>query len=98
MADSSTIRVGVLGAKGRMGSTVVDAVNDAPDCDLSAALDVDDSIDALEEHGCQVVVDFTTPDAVMGNIKYAISRGIHCVVGTTGFDESRLEEIGRAHV
>ncbi|MGH3328407.1 MAG: 4-hydroxy-tetrahydrodipicolinate reductase [Streptomycetales bacterium] len=84
------IRVGVLGAAGRMGSEVCRAVESAGDMALVARLDVGDSAGELSEAGVQVAVDFTRPDAVMANLEYCIRRGICCVVGTTGFDEERL--------
>lgn len=82
--------MGVLGARGKMGGTVVDAVNSAPDMEIVAALDLGDELDALVANKAEVVVDFTTPDSVMGNLAYLIEHGIHAVVGTTGFDEPRL--------
>lgn len=85
------IRVGVLGARGRVGVEVCKAVQSAGDMELVAALDKDDDIESLQ--GAQVVVDFTHPDVVMGNLEWAISHGIHPVVGTTGFDEQRLETV-----
>lgn len=88
-----TIRVGVLGAKGRMGSTVCDAVRDAADLDLAAAVDVGDSLEAFVEAGVQVAVDFTHPDAVMENLRWCIKHGVHAVVGTTGFDAERLAQV-----
>ena len=87
------IKVGVLGARGRMGSEVVKAVTEAPDLELVAALDLGDSLDALVSHGAQVVVDFTTPDSVMSNLEFLISKNIHVVVGTTGFDDARIAKI-----
>lgn len=87
------IKVGVLGAKGRMGSEVVKAVTDASDLELVAALDQGDSLDALVSAGAQVVVDFTTPDSVMANLEFLITHGIHSVVGTTGFDDARIAKI-----
>lgn len=84
------IKVGVLGARGRMGSEVVKAVNDASDCELVAALDQGDSLEALVTGGAEVVVDFTTPDVVMGNLEFLIEHGISAVVGTTGFNEERI--------
>jgi 4-hydroxy-tetrahydrodipicolinate reductase len=86
-----TINVGVLGARGRMGATVVKAVEGAEDMKLVAALDDGDNFAALA--GAQVVVDFTHPDAVMGNLEYLISHDIHAVVGTTGFSEERLASL-----
>jgi 4-hydroxy-tetrahydrodipicolinate reductase len=88
-----SIKVGVLGAKGRMGQEVIRAVNDAPDLQLVAALDLGDSLDQLLANNAEVVVDFTTPDSVMGNLDFVINHGIHAVVGTTGFDDVRLEQI-----
>lgn len=87
------IKVGVLGARGRMGAEVVKAVEAATDLQLVAALDLGDSIESLLSAGAQVVVDFTTPDSVMQNLKFLISHNIHAVVGTTGFDDSRISEI-----
>ena len=87
------IKVGILGARGRMGSEVVKAVTDAPDLELVAALDLGDSLDALVSNGAQVVVDFTTPDSVMANLEFLISNNINAVIGTTGFDDARIAKI-----
>jgi 4-hydroxy-tetrahydrodipicolinate reductase len=84
------IRVAVLGAKGRMGSEVVRAVEAADDLALAVALDVGDELDLS---GADVAVDFTHPDAVMGNLSACVEAGVHAVVGTTGFDEARLSEL-----
>lgn len=88
-----SIKVGVLGSKGRMGQEVMRAVNEAPDLELVAALDLGDSLDQLVSNKVEVVVDFTTPDSVMANLEFAISHGIHAVVGTTGFDDDRLAKV-----
>ena len=87
------IKVAVLGARGRMGSEVVKAITDAPDCELVAALDQGDSLDALVTAGAQVVVDFTTPDVVMGNLEFLVKNNIHAVVGTTGFSDDRIAQL-----
>ena len=87
------IKVGVLGARGRMGSEVVKAVTEAPDLELVAALDLGDSLDALVANGAQVVVDFTTPDSVMANLEFLIGNNINAVIGTTGFDDARIAKI-----
>ena len=84
------IKVGVLGARGRMGAEVVKAVTDATDLELVAAIDLGDSLETLKSSGAQVVVDFTTPDSVMANLEYLANNGIHAVVGTTGFDAARI--------
>ena len=87
------IEVGVVGAAGRMGSEVVRAVDAADDLRLAAALDIGDPLSRLESTGVQVAVDFTTAEAVMGTLRHCIEHGIHVVVGTTGFDEGRLDEV-----
>jgi len=85
------IKVGVLGAKGRMGSEVCRTVDDAADLELAAAVDVGDARDPLA--GCDVVVDFTHPGAVMGNLRWCVEHGRDVVVGTSGFGEARLAEV-----
>jgi 4-hydroxy-tetrahydrodipicolinate reductase len=85
------IRVGVLGAKGRMGSQVCATVESAPDLDLAGQVDVGDSLDLLS--GADVVVDFTHPGAVMDNLRWCIGHGLAAVVGTSGFGEARLAEV-----
>ena len=89
------IKVAVLGSRGRMGSEVVKAVNEAKDLELVAELDLGDSLDTLVTQGAQVVVDFTTPDSVMANLEFVISKNIHAVIGTTGFDDARIAKIKR---
>ena len=88
-----TIKVAVLGAKGRMGAETVKAINAASDLNLVAQIDIGDSLEQLKTSGAQVVVDFTHPDAVMKNLEFAINNGIHVVVGTTGFDEKKLNDV-----
>jgi 4-hydroxy-tetrahydrodipicolinate reductase len=87
------IKVGVLGARGKVGSEVCRAIEAADDTELVAAIDADDEIDALVSAGAEVVVDFTHPDVVMDNLEFCIDHGIHAVVGTTGFDEGRLATV-----
>ncbi len=85
------IKVGVLGAKGRMGSEVSRTVDAAPDLELAAAVDVGDARDPLA--GCDVIVDFTHPGAVMDNLRWCVEHGRRVVVGTSGFDDARLAEV-----
>jgi 4-hydroxy-tetrahydrodipicolinate reductase len=87
------INVAVLGARGRMGSEVVKAVELAEDLALVAALDLGDSLEQVPASGAKVVVDFTTPDSVMVNLEFLINAGINVVVGTTGFDETKIATI-----
>jgi 4-hydroxy-tetrahydrodipicolinate reductase len=85
------VKVGVLGAKGRMGSEVCRTVEAAEGLDLAAAVDVGDDREPLA--GCDVVVDFTHPGAVLDNLRWCLSRGLNVVVGTSGFDEERLTTV-----
>ena len=85
------IRVTVLGAHGRVGSEVVRGVEQADDLVLAGAYDVGDDRDLS---ATDVVVDFTHPDAVMANLRACVEAGVHAVVGTTGFDDARLAEVG----
>lgn len=87
------IKVGVLGAAGRVGSAVVEGVNKADGLALAAEVGAGDSLQVLVDEGVDVIVDFTTPDAVMGNLDFCIYNGIHCVVGTTGFDDERYQQV-----
>ncbi|HEY3017048.1 MAG TPA: 4-hydroxy-tetrahydrodipicolinate reductase [Nocardioides sp.] len=84
------MRVGVLGARGKVGVEVCKAVDAADDMELVAQVDAGDPIEGLVEAGAQAVVDFTHPDVVMDNLEFCVRHGIHGVVGTTGFDEERL--------
>ncbi|MGU3433427.1 4-hydroxy-tetrahydrodipicolinate reductase [Actinomycetes bacterium M1A6_2h] len=88
-----TIRVGVLGSGGKVGQAVSDAVRAAPDTELVAEVDKGDALSTFVDTNTEVVVDFTHPDVVMDNLQYLISQGIHAVVGTTGFDEARLDTV-----
>jgi 4-hydroxy-tetrahydrodipicolinate reductase len=85
------IRVGVLGAKGRMGSQVCRTVLSAGDLELAGQVDAGDSLDLLS--GADVVVDFTDPGVVMDNLRWCIGHGLAAVVGTSGFGEDRLAEV-----
>ena len=90
---TETIRVGVLGARGRMGQQVCKAVDAAPDMDLVAMVDVGDWLFSVADAGAQVLVDFTHPDVVMDNIRFAVDQRIHAVVGTTGMTNERIDQV-----
>lgn len=83
------IKVGVIGAQGRMGAEVCRAVEAADDLQLVGAIDKDDAIDSLTP--AEVAVDFTHPGVVMDNLRWCIEHGVHSVVGTSGFDPERLD-------
>jgi 4-hydroxy-tetrahydrodipicolinate reductase len=87
------INVAVLGARGRMGSEVVKAVEATDGLALVAALDLGESLDQLKGSAVHVVVDFTTPDSVMSNLEFLINNGTNVVVGTTGFDDAKLATV-----
>ncbi len=108
------IRVMVTGAAGRMGRTVVDAVNAAPDMELVAQVDpvlnADGQVafqsvaEAIGATAPEVAVDFTQPHAAFGTVHTCLQAGVHAVVGTTGLaDEematlTRLAEAGPANL
>lgn len=85
------IKVGVLGARGRMGSEACRAVESADDLELVAAVDQGDPLDALT--AAEAVVDFTHPGVVMDNLRWCVEHGLHAVVGTSGFDPARLDAV-----
>lgn len=87
------IKVGVLGAQGKVGSAVVAGVKKADDLELTAEINKGDSLQTLVDEDVDVIVDFTTPNAVMDNLEFCIHNGIHCVVGTTGFDDARYQQV-----
>jgi 4-hydroxy-tetrahydrodipicolinate reductase len=91
--EPEPIRVGVLGARGRMGLEVCQAVDDAADLELVAVIDDGDDLSDAAEARAQVLVDFTTPDVVMDNLHWAVDQGMHMVVGTTGFTGQRLDQV-----
>jgi 4-hydroxy-tetrahydrodipicolinate reductase len=92
-----TLKVGVLGALGKVGREVCDAVDEAArtdgDLELVSRVDADDDLQSLLDAGVEAVVDFTHPDVVMDNLEFCVRHGIHAVVGTTGFDAARLDTL-----
>jgi 4-hydroxy-tetrahydrodipicolinate reductase len=90
VSDGDPIKVGVLGARGRMGAEVVKAVEAAPDMEIVAQVDTGDWLFDVADAGAQVIVDFTHPDVVMDNLRFCVDQGIHAVVGTSGFDDAKL--------
>jgi 4-hydroxy-tetrahydrodipicolinate reductase len=89
-SEDDPIRVGVFGARGRMGAQVCRAVEAAGDMEVVAMVDSGDWMFDVVDAAAEVVVDFTHPDVVMDNLRFCVDQGIHAVVGTTGFDEERL--------
>jgi 4-hydroxy-tetrahydrodipicolinate reductase len=87
------MRVGVLGAKGKVGATMVQAVEAADDLTFTAGVDAGDPLSLFTDSQTEVVIDFTHPDVVMDNLNFLIDNGIHAVVGTTGFTDERLQQV-----
>ncbi|MEV4615629.1 4-hydroxy-tetrahydrodipicolinate reductase [Kitasatospora sp. NPDC049258] len=88
-----TLRVAVIGAKGRIGSEAVKAVEAAPDLELVATLGRGSELAELTAAGAQVAVELTHPDSVMANLDFCLRQGIHVVTGTTGWTEERLATV-----
>jgi 4-hydroxy-tetrahydrodipicolinate reductase len=91
---STEIAVAVIGAAGRMGSEVCRAVEAAEGMRLVGRYDVGDDLDDLS--GADVVVEFSVPDASLDNVLHCVGEGVHVVVGTTGWDDDRLERLRAA--
>jgi 4-hydroxy-tetrahydrodipicolinate reductase len=102
------VRVGVLGAAGRMGVTVCAAVADDAELELVAAVDpggagreiagltIAGDLDALTAASAEVVVDFTLADAARRNLPWCGTHGLHAVVGTTGLGDDDLAALRTA--
>ena len=91
--EDNPIRVGVLGARGRMGAEVCRAVEAADDMEIVAMVDTGDWMFDIADAGAEVVVDFTHPDVVLDNIRFCVDHDIRCVVGTSGFDVAKLDTV-----
>ena len=76
-----------------MGSEAVRAVDEAPDLELTAAVNREDGLRGLVDAGAQVAVELTHPDSVMDNIRFCLDNGIHVVVGTSGLGPTEHETI-----
>ena len=93
------IRVGVAGAAGRMGTTACTAVDAAPDMELAGRADPATGVLLASILGdCDVVIDFTQPDAALGNARECVAAGVHIVIGTTGFDLAELDSLSGANI
>ena len=89
------VRVAVVGARGRMGTAVCDAVEADPDLELVARVGSRDGLDVVLDAGADVAVEFTLPGTVKANTRWLLERGVHTVVGATGLDEDALRELER---
>lgn len=105
------IKVAVAGCMGRMGSTIVSAIENTDDIEVVCGIDpaaashdavpfpIYSTIDkAIDECDIDVLVDFTRPDVVAANVESALCAGINCVVGTTGLSTETLESLANGAV
>jgi 4-hydroxy-tetrahydrodipicolinate reductase len=76
-----------------MGSTSVAAIDAADGLEVVAQVDGGDALDAITDARAEVALDFTQPDAALDNVKWCVEHGINVVVGTSGFGESKLDEV-----
>ncbi|MCI6584492.1 MAG: 4-hydroxy-tetrahydrodipicolinate reductase [Mobiluncus sp.] len=91
------LKVAVIGAKGRMGTYVCEAVEGAEDMELVARLDAgDDLAEVIKTAGATHAVDFTTPQTAEANVMAALGAGVHVVVGTTGWTEEAYARVREA--
>lgn len=90
---TTQLKVGVIGARGRIGSEAARAVEAADDMDLVAAVDLDDDLAELTGAGAEVAVELTHPDSAPANVDFCVRNGIHAVVGTTGWTDERLDAL-----
>lgn len=86
-----TTKVAVIGAKGRMGATACEAVEGADDLELVGRFDEGDDLGDLG--GAEVVVDFTVLAASESNVRHCVERGVHVVVGTSGWTDERAARL-----
>jgi 4-hydroxy-tetrahydrodipicolinate reductase len=82
-----------------MGKTVCAAVEGADDMELTGRADPALRTTVADVVGdADVLVDFTQPDQALGNARAAVAAGVDVVIGTSGFDASRLSELSGANV
>jgi len=89
------MRVGVVGARGRMGSEACRAIEAETDLVLAARVGRGDPLEDLVDAETDVAVDFTTPAAVKDNVAFYLGHDIHAVVGTSGLRSDDLADIER---
>ena len=88
-------RIAINGSKGKMGQTLIEAINLNENVDLGIGLDKGDSLNnSLEDF--DVLIDFSRPDATLNALSICESSGKAMVIGTTGFSDDELEVINQA--
>jgi 4-hydroxy-tetrahydrodipicolinate reductase len=76
-----------------MGSASVQAIDAADGLEVVAQVDADDDLSAVTDAGADGALDFTQPDAALDNVRWCVEHGVHVVVGTSGFDDRRVDEV-----
>ncbi|MGN0018314.1 MAG: 4-hydroxy-tetrahydrodipicolinate reductase [Candidatus Gastranaerophilaceae bacterium] len=92
------IKVAVCGANGKMGKTLVEAVNNAEDMELCAKIDIFNGEfttieEAAKNKNIDILVDFTQPKSIYENALYCLNNNINIVIGTTGLKDEQIEEL-----
>ena len=89
------IDIGIIGAKGRMGRAIAQALEDHGEARLAGGADQGDDVEALAR-SCDVLIDFSSPAALSANLAAACSAGRPLVVGTTGLGAAEQQAIHAA--
>ena len=87
------MKVAVIGARGRMGTAMIEGFNATDDMDVVACLDAGDEVTRTALRDAEVAIEFTRPDSTLDNVLALIDAGVHCVVGTTGWTEDSLAAV-----
>ncbi|WEV58678.1 4-hydroxy-tetrahydrodipicolinate reductase [Bifidobacterium sp. ESL0728] len=90
------IRVSVVGAQGRMGGSVVNAVEAANDMETVKRIGEGDDISSITPDNTDVAVEFTVPTSSLGNVLKLVAQGVNVVVGTTGWTDEKLDQVKAA--
>ena len=89
------IRIAVVGASGRMGQTIIEAINQSDKVILGVTLDKGDDLNAVLDQ-FDTLIDFTRPEATLEYLNACQSSGKSMVIGTTGFSDDQLQAINNA--
>lgn len=93
MVNGDALKVGVIGADGRMGMAAVHAVSEAPGLELVTTVTLGEPLQKLVDAQVDVAIEFTVPDAAPKNVQFCVQHGIHAVVGTTGWTDETLGQL-----
>ena len=88
--EADDLRLAAAVSRSAAGSDVGEALG-LDGLGVKVSRSVDDALDTE----CDVLVDYTAPDAVKANVLTSIGRGVHAVVGTSGLGADDYAEIDR---